>query len=223
MINFILLYSLLILLTALFINGWFAITRGRWEAKPDGKLYWTGKIFNKFHYWLQRHEIKMVLYSDNEWVKIYTQLKPFFKEGQILSMYGDGMVIQKMGAITGADFYAFALSKGINIEVKEVVDDKCKMTIGAYKEVPEYKMPELIRDPLGMCITCMSSVYGTLAWIFWLLLAKHINTIHPSTAITVFLEMSWIFKIGLWVLFCITLAYVSTLVFNICNVINKKS
>lgn len=225
MINFILLYSLLICLTALFINGWFAITRGRWEFKADGTKYWTGKIFNKFHYWLQRHEVKWENYTGNEWMKIFSKFKPFFNDSQIIGFDTNYVLVKKMTERQASLLYIYALDKGLNIRIEEPKENNPEknMIITAFKEIHIYKMPELLRDPLGMCITCMSSVYGTLAWIFWLLLAKHINTIHPSTSVTVFLEMSWIFKTGLWVLFCIALAYVSTLVFNICNVLNKKS
>ena len=46
MIEFLIIYILILFLSALAINGFFNITRGRWEVQPDGTKVWEGKILS---------------------------------------------------------------------------------------------------------------------------------------------------------------------------------
>lgn len=223
MIQIILFYSLLIILSAVIINGFYSITRGRWEVKPDGTREWVGKIFKGYHYWLQRHDVKTVAYSGEEFLKALAPLKSFFDEKNIIAFDVNFIVVKRMEDVKLALFYLFAASKGIMVDVKPIPDGgwKGNHIIGIYKEVHEYKMPEWVRDPLGMCINCLASVAGTLLWIFWIGLAHHVNSFYPTEAITGFLAIGWGFKIGLWALFCFTLAHLNEYILNLNNSAKK--
>jgi hypothetical protein len=71
--------------------------------------------------------------------------------------------------------------------------------------------PEIIADPLALCITCFASVYGTLMWIFWYQVSKEFNQAYPTEVITAFLALSLKLKIALWIVFCMSLAYINEL------------
>lgn len=223
MLQFILFYLVLILLSGLIVNGFFAITRGRWELNPDGTKYWTGKILKGYHKWLQRHTVEHIPYGNDEWLKIYFQLKSYFQEKDILTVFENGMVVKKMDELRTTTFFAFALSKGIKVNLKTAPGENREQNIiiAAYKTVNKYTLPELLRDPLGECITCMASVFGTLLWVFWLFLANHINSFYPTPVLTVFLGIGFGFKILLWILFCVILAYINELILNINNSLKK--
>jgi len=223
MTQFILFYGVLIFLSALIINGFFSITRGRWELNPDGTKYWTGKIFKGYHKWLQRHTVEHIPYGNDEWLKIYFQLKSYFQDKDILTVFENGMVVKKMDELRTTTFFAFALAKGIKVNLKTAPGEnkEANLIIAAYKPVNKYKLPEWIRDPLGDCITCMASVFGTLLWVFWLLLATHINAVYPTKTLILFLSIGVGYKMVLWVFFCFSLAYVNEFILNLNNRLKK--
>lgn len=76
--------------------------------------------------------------------------------------------------------------------------------------------------PLGNCVTCMSSIFGTICWLFWYRIAMLLNSIYPTGSVHLLISLSLFAKIGLWVFFCISLAWANEIVYNINNQFKKK-
>jgi len=216
--QFILLFTGILFLSALIINGWFSITSGRWELNPDGSKYWTGKIFNKYSYWLQRHTIDLVPYGNEEFLKMYYQFKGIINDDDVLSVGENWVIIKKPTPKKAALIFSYAASKGITIKLLEMPEDIKKdkdMMLAIYKPVKKYVMHELLRDPLGMCINCMASIFGTILWIIWVLISGVINDIYPTDSVTAFLGLGLFAKFLLWGMFCVSLAYLNEFIFNL--------
>lgn len=217
----ILLFVALIFVSGIIINGWYAITRGRWELNPDGTKFWTGKIFNGFHKFLEQHIIETKVYQGEQFVKEFSKVLDFFKADEILIMAADAVEVKEISPKRAALLYTYAASKNVIISLQPYVNEKMgpagtAVTLVSFlKEVPKYKIHYLIADPLGLCLTCMSSFYGTALWIIWYFLMREVNSIQPNATVSLFLDLSIGFKIGLWILFCISLAYVNDTLFNI--------
>jgi len=223
MLQFILVYASLLILAAFICNGWYSITRGWWDVQPDGKKVWKGKIFNKFHYWLQRHMIELIPYSNEEWLKVFFQLKAFFKETDILSIGENWVLVKNMNEKNTTLFFAYAASKGIKvkIDIMEGENKERNMMIAAYKPVNKYLLPDLIRYPLGECLSCMSSVYGSLIWFIWVAIIFNVEKVHSSAASGIFVSLSVISHIALWVFFCLILSHLNEIIFNINHKLSK--
>lgn len=84
------------------------------------------------------------------------------------------------------------------------------------------KLPKFLSMPLGGCITCQSSIFGTICWIFWYQIAMRINSIHSSVSTEILIGLPIIFKIGLWVFFFISLAWGNEIIFNINHTFKKN-
>jgi len=223
MAQFILFYGMLLLLAAFICNGWYSITRGWWAVNPDGTKVWKGKVFNKFHYWLQRHTVKTVAYSGEEWLKILFQLKSFFADKDIISISENYLLIRPMDEIKTTMFFAFAASKGVKVNVNIMPGDSKEkaMMIVAYQEVKSYILPDLIRYPLGECLSCMSSLYGTLVWFCLMPIVFSAENIYSTAATRIFTALNFPAHILLWVFFCIILSHLNEIVFNINHKLSK--
>ncbi len=213
MLQLFFLLGMAIVLASIVINGWYAITRGRWEENPDGTKYWTGKIFNKFHYWLQRHTVSKVYYKDKGFFKEFAKIRGFFKPEHIVEFFDTGVVVQAMSKQVMSLLVIHAAEKGVNLTVRD--HDAGKMIISLFKEVKEYKLHYMVRDPLGECITCMASFYGTLSAIFFYQIAVLFNHRYPTEAINALIEMPTVSKILLVIYFCISLAWMNEFINNI--------
>lgn len=210
MVQFILVYASLLILAAFICNGLYSITRGWWSVNPDGTSSWKGKIFNKFHYWLQRHTIEYKPYENNEWLKILNELKPYFDRSKIISISENYLLVKPMTEVEISLFFAYAESKRIKVNVNIVPSETKEKTsmIVAYKEVNKYVLPEYIRYPLGECLSCMGSVWGSILWVFF-------YNLLPELGYIVLHDLPIFYKIGLWLTFIITLSFLNELVFNI--------
>lgn len=219
--QFILLFVSVLFLSAIWNNGFFAITRGRWVINQDDSRTWTGKIFSFWHKFLQQHKTELRPYQNHEWFKKYFELRTFFKDGEIVTIFTNAMGVKRMDDIKLKNFKAFALSKGLETDIIDNPDNSATYLIAAYKEVKIYKFPYWFRDPLGECITCMASLFGTACWIFWYYAAVNVQAYYPTPAVHALIEMPLIGKIGLWVFFCISLAYLNELFANINDKLKK--
>lgn len=212
MVYLFLFYFFALIISAFVINGFYAITTGRWEIQPDGSRKWVGKIFKSYGFWIQRHSVSMVPYENDEWIKIYWQIKSYFDVNKIIAVDKNYMVVQKMDEKSAYNFYPFCLAKGIKVGMKQLEGAKAgEMVISAYKEVNNYVLPEWVRAPLGHCINCMASTFGTVLFIFFLAVAYNLD---ETEAIVL---LPWYFKIGMWVLFCLILSHLNEYVFNLNN------
>jgi hypothetical protein len=222
MINFIFLFIMLLIVSSIFINGWFAITRGRWEVKADGSKVWVGKIFNFWHKFLQQHTMEVEYYIGDEFMKQFCKIRDYFKDDEVVKFFNTAVVVKTMNEKKVAFLFSYAALKGVQLSVGDYKEsNNNEMIISIYKEVPKYKYPYWITDPLGLCITCLSSVYGTLIWIFWVMLAKDINALYCTKTIAMFIALSFWYKAALWVIFCMSLAYLNDLFLNIKNHFGK--
>lgn len=214
MLTFFLIYVVLIFLSAMFANGFYNITRGQWNIKPDGSKEWTGKIFSFWSKFLQQHTIKREYYIDKEWYKVL-QVFIMYIDDQIIEIHPNGVVLKKMGVNEKAKFESFLVHNSLSFTSKGFGDSG--QLYQFYKEVKVYKIPMWVSAPLGECITCLSSVIGTLCWIFWYQVIAQVQAVYPTEITGVFLTIPFIIKTGLWVFFCFSLAWVNEVVFFINN------
>lgn len=217
MTQLMMLFAMMLLLSSLFINGWYNITRGQWHIKPDGTKYWDGKIFSGYSKFLQRHTEEIKYYLANELLKEFAKIKPFFTNSndEIIEFYADAIVIKKMDEKKQGFLLSYAVSHGVEISVRTFEKEPNKMLLSIYTKVKKYKIPNWAQRPLGECLACMSSVYGTLCWFVLYAIAQQVQNIYPTDSVRLFIEMPLLSKGILWIAFCITLAYLNELIFNI--------
>lgn len=221
MTHFILLFAVTLFLSSLFINGWYNITRGQWVIDHTGKKEWTGKIFSFWGKLLQWHTVEYPNYSGNEFLKQFDKVKDFFQNpnAEILDFGVNAVLIRKLDTKKFSLFFAHALRNGVLVNAETAKDEKgnednTKMLITIFKEVKHYKIPNIIRAPFGECLSCMSSIFGSLLWLFWHgLFLKHNNF---------FAVMPTISKVGLWIMFCIILAYLNEFIFSINSKLQRQ-
>ena len=210
MTQFLIIYVLFLLVSALAINGWYNITRGRWEIAPDGSKKWVGKIFNFWGKFLQQHTEEIQYYTNEEFLKEFAKIKEFFKEDDILQVVSNGVIVKPMNAKKAAFFFTYAQRLGLNVSIadQEKGDENAAGTaITIFKVIFDYKIPYLLRYPLGECLSCMASIYGTICWLFFYMILSQNESI--------LIGFSLISKIGLWMIFILSLSYLNELVFNI--------
>lgn len=215
--NFILLFVTVLFVSSIFINGWFEITRGRWEIRPDGKKEWVGKIFNFWHKFFQQHKEKKAFYKDDEFLKAWVKVALPLKPEQIIELLDNNAHV-KAGAKDLNKLKAVALEKGYGLQWKEYSTDKTEYLLNLYKMEQVYKFSDYIKDPLGTCITCFSSVYGVIMWLFWYNVGVQVNLVYPTETVDALIALPMVAKGVLMVVFCISLAYVNELL----NGINTK-
>jgi len=205
---YLLIFLLQLLLSALFINGFYNITRGRWVTNPDGKKEWVGKIFSWYSKFLQQHRVVKEYFIGPEFLNEFLKIRNFFKEEHIIEYIDNGVVIQEMSRKRIADLVMQARVAGTFISISSIDEGK-KMLLMMYREKNEYKFPNWVRAPLGECLACMSSFWGTFCWIFW------------SVSLDTFSKLSTVSKTELWIVFCISLAYINELIFSINNKLSR--
>lgn len=212
MIEFLIIYILILFLSAVAINGFFNITRGRWEVQPDGTKEWTGKLLSGWSKFLQQHTVNREFYSEKEWSREFSKLTAFFSVDEIIELLETGVVVTKMSSIRKGYLASFAAVNNILYTGR---DYGSGTLICVYKEVKKYKIPYIIRTPLGECLACMSSVWGTVCAVFWYQISLLVYQIHPVIGIGIFIEMPFYGLFCIWVAFCISLAYLNELFFSI--------
>lgn len=140
----------------------------------------------------------------------FAKIRGFFRDEEIVR-YGDtSVVVTGIGNDKITKLSAYAASVGVKVKVNDgFVANTSEISI--YTDVPKYFFPYHFSDPLGLCLTCMSSFYGTLLWVFWFTLATNINVEYPTDGVSAFLALSLKMKVALWVIFCVCLAYLNDL------------
>lgn len=222
MVEFVLLFILILFTSGIFINGWWNITRGRWEITPNGKKVWVGKIFNFWHKFFQQHIEVEEYYTGIQFYKKY-----FIIENEIKATNASKIVIQGESTLiyglSEHDFYQLkAKIENIGIHVNaSFYKENDFLSLKIYRLNKVYRLPELIRDPLAECITCFSSFYGVLSWIFWYQVGFEINKHYPTEMMSSFISTSFFFKVILMCFFCISLACVNELIYNANNKLKK--
>lgn len=208
------LFALMLLLSSIAINGLYNITRGRWEPKANGTLVWVGKIGNFWGKFLQTHTIHREYICGDPWKLEIFKLTAFFKPEEMIDIYDNAVVVKKMDKIRESLFSSFALVNDLKYTLKDFGTVGGQM-ISAYREVKDFKFPVIVRAPLGECVACMSSFWGTVMWLLWRQVAAQVQLVHPTYTVRSFLELPFATVLGLWVVFCISLAYLNETIFNI--------
>lgn len=160
--QFLQLYYMSLIAGALFIVGWFSITRGSLEVMPDGSVKKHGKLFKGWYFfWFKIKEFERVYYKDEELEKFMVQVKQLLDCKATLNEAGAsfnvGCAVDKEGEIEA------------RFDVKLLVKPRGGATVSndvfVYKSYPKYVYPDWVRDMLAGCVTCHSSWMGTL--IYW--------------------------------------------------------
>jgi len=203
----------MLMISGVAINGFFAITRGEWITRPTGEKIWVGKVFSFWSKFLQRHELVPYIYAGNELYKILAQhVSSFFNEGEIFDIKEASILIGPISDIRKKLLIGI-LSKH-DIEVKFETSNIWE-EVTFIKKVKKFNIPFWITAPLGECITCLSSFWGTVCWLFWYQVVLSMQTTSYEAAM--FMELPSGVKILMWIFFCISLAYVNEILFFINN------
>lgn len=168
-LEFLLVFIMLVLIGSGAIVGWFIVTRGQWEVTPDGKWKKTGMIFKYWSlFWEQYRKTKLISVAGEGLTQRYDLLKKTFPSiAQKFLHMGGGLKLKdgNMGSISGS-------------EVKQMEDLLlCKITwfqdtALLRMEEPAYDWPEWIQKPFSSCPTCMAGPYGSVIWLVFLKLQR---------------------------------------------------
>lgn len=143
--NFIVSYSILLVLGSFFIYQWHYLTRHTLEVQPNGKIKRLGFIVSGWSaYWEKQIGVERTYYEGKAEQALLEAIKPIWDKNKIT-------------------------------EIENQIGCKIELTdseIFFYLEEPKYRFPEWIRNPISECPTCMSSVYGTTIYFFYCFLIK---------------------------------------------------
>lgn len=206
----------MLITSAILINGVYNITRGEWVTKPNGDKEYEGMIFKGWSKYLNQHIIKIEYYPGEEMMKQFVRIRGLWSQvtgaNGILAIYDNSILVPYMTKDQERVFIAeCAVRAGVLVQVRDMAD---KSLISIYKEEKHYKLPELIRMPLGGCITCMSSVWGTISWILWYHIALASYPFNGTPVVRALYKLPLLDKTLLWVAFMVGLAYLNELFFH---------
>lgn len=208
-------------LSALLLNGWYAITRGRLEVRPDGSRERKGKLFMGWHFfWTQETGKKKVYFTGVQMYQLYSRLRGLVKPENVHLLVFE----QKNGIAEANHVY---VSKGCvteevqidflnNLDVRMNIENHTETSdcITFYKEFPVYRFSEKLQDVLSECIYCFASIYGLLIF----------GTFHLLTIGSGFYELvygwmsaSWIGIILTFIVYAISLSYMNGYVYKKLN------
>lgn len=206
-IAFIVFWLLLLIVGGFFINGWYTITRGEYEEQVDGSRKKVGKIFKGWYFfWFkEKEDKKLTQYMGSHLIGMYQQIKGMLSAERMLQLY-PGFIM------TDETIDPFISNIESRLSVKAVlVDDEIegRKRLFLYKESTDYVFPDWVRTVLAGCITCFSSIYGTI--VFFTAHALMYNKLHAiySWADNVYVAIFfvWISSLMIW-------AYLNTLFYK---------
>lgn len=222
-INILIIIFLVVLMSSIFINGFYAITRGRWEVKTNGEKYWTGKIFSFWHKFFQAHTIKKEQYHGKMFYIEFERMKELgLIDVERVVASTESYFMYEITKEQAPLFMAKAKLKGIDLRVHFLngnnTSDRSIGTFFVEKEVKVDKIPDLIKDPLATCITCFASVYGVITWFFFIGIFHWLESSGVGGVVTLIVNMPTWMKVGWLVFHCFSLAYTN----EILNHLNQK-
>jgi hypothetical protein len=163
--QFLLTFLILTVISSCAIVGWYLITRGSWEITPDGKWKKEGMIFKYWSLFFEQYrKTKTVYYFGDglqEKFEFLKKVHPKIVTGRL--QYDQSRIWAHSGnVITSAEL--------------ELIRDalQCTVAVGLKDELilskqePVYDFPEWVQKPLSSCPVCMSGPYGTAIWLVFL-------------------------------------------------------
>ena len=123
------------------------------------------------------------------------------------------IIVRKMDYPKFMLFKAFAATKEIKYSISPLSNDRQEIVPICKTKV--YVLPNFIRAPFGECLACMSSVFGVTLFTIWHKVASLINAKYSVPEITAFLSLPFYMDAILCGIFCISLAYLNEMIFNI--------
>ncbi len=197
---FLLVYFGIVASGTLAVTGWYFISRGEEIILEDGSKKRVGKIFKGWYFfWTRTKPLpKRVYFDEAHLFELFVKIKAKFmitrdqydivQEGVILKISQAQKWYEEMRWIEGAYGIKFF--------------DKGGGDYSVYKEYDEYVYPFWIRDPIAVCATCFSSIYGSA--FFWLLIAL------VKIPMFAWSGTPWLAAVFFWISFCFSLAVLNT-------------
>lgn len=198
-IYFFILWLLLLIIGGGAINGFYNITRGEYEDLVDGTRRQRGKIFKGWYFfWFkEKEENQLTQYKGKYLIGIYNQIQNICTEAKI-SVFTTRLVVEKpMIDMTSH------LEDKLNIKIvieKEQFGGRDNYYMYIYKSEPAYVFPDWVRTVLAGCITCFSSVYGSIVFFtFHMLAYSKLNYIYAwSDYFYPAFIVTWISSLIIW-------------------------
>jgi hypothetical protein len=223
------LHIALLFVAAFVICGWFGITRGRIETLVDGTEEKHGKIFMGWYFFWHRTQGKKRIYHSGYGLDKFAvnAAQHHLKLERVIVGCNSPGYMKCCDATEDSIQYWHSgpISTEAHVKVREHLKAHLIETpigegnyppgavwVSPYVEENDYVFPEWLRDVMAGCITCHSSVYGTLFFaLFHLLVGKDIlqaGMYAPFAA-----SFVWV-VLATWIVFCISLAYLTTVLYK---------
>ncbi len=157
MIQFLIVLSILLPLTSLFIVAWYNITRHYIVINPDNTESVDGYIFKHWSVFFDTvYTTKVTYYIDGALKnKLQTLQITYPKIAERIEIVDNSFKIRE--AVTEEVIYKIESALQVSLKEKDGL-------YFLYIEELIYLIPDIIRKPFSACVKCMASVYGGLIW-----------------------------------------------------------
>ncbi len=218
-------YFLLLLASSVLTCGFFMVTRGSREIMPDGSIVERGALLRSYYFFWFRERPEPI-----EWRYSGDELASFFKVIKA-SVPHDVMVVltktvimigpNPADCVVGNTFttdvkfieYIPTLRKDLGSKFSIISIKEGVFEIAVYREEPDYVFSEHVRKMMAGCITCFSSLYGTI--IFLCANALFDRELLISSLYGFFGDTPTVVALPFtWAAYCVSLAYLNTFLWN---------
>lgn len=210
-INYFVTLGMLLMASAIVINGFFLSSRGYESENPDGTISHYGMILKWWYFfWYKEHKNKkryrftgerfiVILAKINQYLPAQLREPPVYDNDS----HASASVLKEW-----IDFGA-VIEKELKIELEFALVPlySSRRVLTIYQSEPDYVFPEWIRKMMAGCITCHASFWGSLTFVsFHVVCSKQFlhEWYHFSSApysVMVFLT---------WIVYTLGLAYIAT-------------
>lgn len=229
MILYLVNWFLLLLASAIFCNAIFLVTRGRYEYKPDGTREREGALLRAwwFYWFKEKPQKKVYWYQGDSMQAVFDQVRGIVPAGIQMTLnrdftkptvYSDHFTDMRVNSTFGTtiEFFSWLPQLRNALDVKFKIDsiDKGVVTVMVYKEEPDYVHSWYLRTMMARCITCFASFYGLITFLaINLMFSKEIlvNSLYGFYGDI----PPYIYLPVTLLAYCVSLAYVNTLAYNI--------
>jgi hypothetical protein len=194
-LQFLLTFFVLTVVSSGAIVGWYLVTRGEYAMAPNGDAIKTGMIFKQWSIFFEQYKKTKTIYYEGEGLN---ERYAFLKKVHPL-------IADKLAEVnpvwlkekTPLSDRELALMEDALLCKAHRVDDMIRLSI----EEPVYDFPEWIQKPLSSCPTCLAGPYGTAIWLVFLKLQRGAFDWTDSPLFA---------KICFYIVFLLTLSYLNT-------------